>query len=210
MKSKQGVNMIKSKFQFMAALIFFPIFLISGYTVNIFYTGTSKNISKVENFTLNDYNGKSHSLKDFKDSKAIVVMFIATRCPVSNAYNKRMENIYNEFKDKGISFIGINANKAENVDEIKAHAKEHGLTFLILKDMQNKIADEFEASVTPEIYVLNSNFEVQYHGRIDDSREADNVENKDLENALKEILAGKKVLNSRTKAFGCSIKRVEA
>ncbi len=158
---------------------------------------------------MQDYNGKDHSLKDFKNSKAIVIMFIATKCPVSNAYNKRMENIYNEFKDNGISFIGINANKAESVDEIKSHAKEHGLTFLILKDNQNKIADEFKASVTPEIYVLNSNYEVQYHGRIDDSRDADNVDSKDLEQALNEILAGKKVSNSRTKAFGCTIKRVE-
>ncbi len=189
-------------------LISFLVF--NGFSKPNYNNTPSNDVTKVENFTLKDYNGKSHSLKDFKTSKAIVVMFIATRCPVSNAYNGRMEKIYNEFKDKDISFIGINSNKAESVDEIKSHAKEHDLTFLILKDNQNKIADEFEASVTPEIYVLNSDYEVQYHGRIDDSRDEDNVESKDLEKALNEILAGKKVSNERTKAFGCSIKRVES
>ena len=204
--------MLKIRFK-LIAMLFTGIMMysfLSGFSESNYNTNISKDVTKVENFTLNDYNGKSHSLKDFKDSKAIVVMFIATKCPVSNAYNTRMETLYNDYKDKGISFIAINSNKAESVDEIKSHAKEHGLTFLILKDQQNKVADKFDASVTPEIYVLNSKYEIQYHGRIDDSREEDNVESKDLENALNEILAGKKVSKSRTKAFGCSIKRVEA
>lgn len=204
--------MFKSKIRLFSAIfiVLFLFLVYYGFVKENLNINPSKDVAKIENFTLKDYNGKSHSLKDFKDSKAIVVMFIATRCPVSNAYNGRMEKIYNEFKGKDISFIEINSNKAENVDEIKSHAKEHGLTFLILKDNQNKIADEFQASVTPEIYVLNSNYEVQYHGRIDDSRDEDNVESKDLEKALNEILAGKKVSNERTKAFGCSIKRVDS
>ncbi len=202
--------MLKSKYRMVDSfVVLISILIFNGFVEGNLNRSPSKDITKVENFTLKDYNGKSHSLKDFKNSKAIVVMFIATRCPVSNAYNARMESLYNEFKDKGISFIGINSNKAESVDEVKSHAKEHGLTFLILKDNQNKIADEFEASVTPEIYALNSNYEVEYHGRIDDSRDENNVESKDLEKSLNEILAGKKVSNKRTKAFGCTIKRAE-
>ena len=42
---------------------------------------------KIENFTLNNYDGNKYSLSDFKDSKAIVLIFISTQCPVSNAYN---------------------------------------------------------------------------------------------------------------------------
>ena len=125
---------------------------------------------KIENFTLPDYNGKEHSLSDYKDSKAIVIMFVATECPVSNAYNSRMENLYKDYTEKDIAFLGINSNKAESVERIKEHAKEKGLTFTILKDDKNVIADEFEASFTPEVYVLNRNFEIQYHGRIDNSK----------------------------------------
>ena len=164
--------------------------------------------SKIENFSLKDYNGKEFSLKDFKDSKAIVIMFISTQCPVSNGYNSRMEQLYNDYKKKGVSFVGINSNKQETPEDIKNHAKKHDLDFTILKDPENKIADKFGASVTPEIYVLNNNFDLLYHGRIDDSRRESDVKKKDLRIALDEILAGKNISEPETKAFGCSIKRV--
>lgn len=173
---------------------------------SIIYAG---DITKVENFKLKDYNGKEHQLSDFKDSKAIVIMFIATQCPVSNDYNTRMVELYNDYKNKGIAFIGINSNKQESIDEIKEHAKKNKFEFTILKDDKNIIADKFEASVTPEIYVLNKNFEILYHGRIDDSRKIENVKEKDLRKALDEILDGKDVSVKRTKAFGCTIKRVD-
>lgn len=163
---------------------------------------------QIKNFTLPDYNGKEHSLSDYKNSKAIVIMFVATECPVSNAYNSRMEDLFKEYSPKGISILGINSNKAESVEDIKEHAEEKGLTFTILKDKNNVIADEFEASSTPEVYVLNGEFDILYHGRIDNSKNEADVVTQDLKNALDEILAGKEVTNKTTKAFGCSIKRV--
>jgi peroxiredoxin len=163
---------------------------------------------KIENFTLKDYNGKEHSLSNYKDSKAIVIIFIATECPISNAYNSRMEKIFRDYDKKGIAFLGINSNKEEFIDRIKEHAEENDLTFTILKDEKNIIADKFEASFTPEAYVLNSNFEILYHGRIDNSRKESEVVSKDLENALDEILTGKEVSKKETKAFGCTIKRI--
>ena len=163
---------------------------------------------KIENFSLPDYNGKSHTLSEYTSSKAIVLMFISTQCPVSNGYNERMEQLQKEYGAKGITFLGINSNKAESMDDVKAHAKEHGFTFTILKDSKNVIADKLQASVTPEIFVLNKNFDVLYHGRIDDSRRESEVKTKDLQWALDAILAGKPVSVQETKAFGCSIKRV--
>ena len=183
---------------------FIVVIFLFILSVNISYAGPDK----VENFKLKDYNGKEHQLTDFRDSKAIVIMFIATQCPVSNAYNERMEKLYKDYKEKGITFIGINSNKQESAEEVKEHAQEHNLDFVILKDPNNIIADKFDASVTPEVYVLNKDFDVLYHGRIDDSRREDDVKNKDLRKALDEILDGKKVETTQTKAFGCTIKRV--
>ena len=120
-----------------------------------------------------------------------------------------MEKIHKEYSEKGITFIGINSNKEETVEEIKEHAKKNNLSFIILKDFRNIIADKFKASFTPEVYVLNSDFELLYHGRIDDSRKIKNVKSEDLRKALDEILAGKEVSVKNTKAFGCTIKRVE-
>jgi peroxiredoxin len=164
---------------------------------------------KVSDFTLEDYNGAKHSLADYTSSKAIVLMFIATQCPVSNGYNERMVELYKDYSAKGVSFIGINSNKQENAEEVRNHSKEHGFEFPVLKDWKNVVADKLEASVTPEIYVLNPKLEVLYHGRIDDSLRENRVTSKDLRAALDRILAGKAVEVMETKAFGCSIKRVQ-
>ncbi|GIX07775.1 MAG: hypothetical protein KatS3mg115_2178 [Candidatus Poribacteria bacterium] len=109
----------------------------------------------IDDFTLvNVHDNKPVSLSDFKDAKAVVLMFIATQCPVSNAYNERMVEIYKAFKDKGIQFVGINSNRQEPFEEVREHAQEHGFEFPVLKDVDNKIADVLDARVTPEIYVL--------------------------------------------------------
>ena len=178
----------------------------SDKTIN---SNPAGDITSVDNFSLKDVNGKTHSLTDYSKSKAIVVMFIATQCPVSNAYNSRMAKIYESYKDKNITFLGINSNKAESVSEIKTHATKNNLEFPVLKDEKNIIADKFAASFTPEIYVLDpSSFNILYHGRIDDSRDESGVTSTDLSKALDEILKGIKVSVSKTKAFGCTIKRV--
>lgn len=162
----------------------------------------------VHDFELKDYNENLHTLSDFKDSKATVIMFIATRCPVSNAYNERMANLHDAYKDKGIQFVGINSNKQEDIKEIKKHAMENKLNFTILKDHNNIVADKYNASVTPEVYVINSDHELLYHGRIDDDRREKEVKSKDLRNVLDKIVANEDVEFVKTKAFGCTIKRV--
>jgi peroxiredoxin len=164
---------------------------------------------KVENFTLQDFNGVKHSLTDYPKARAIVLMFISTECPVSNGYNARMSALYDDYKDRGIEFLGINSNKAESVEDIRSHAKKNNFQFTILKDPENKIADRLQASVTPEIFVLSSRLELLYQGRIDDNSRGTNITSQDLRKALDEILAGKAVSVSRTKAFGCTIKRVD-
>ncbi len=163
---------------------------------------------KIKDFTLTDVQGTEHTLSDYAGSKAIVLMFIATQCPVSNAYNERMVRLYEDYKDKDVVFLGVNSNKQESVEEIVGHSKEHGFAFPVLKDHKNMIADELKASVTPEIYVVNGELELLYHGRIDDSQREGKVTTQDLRTALDEILAGKSVTAPETKAFGCTIKRV--
>ena len=183
-------------------LIILVIFIGLGFIYGL------GNVESVKDFTLKDYLGNEHSLSDYKDSKAIVIIFVATRCPVSNAYNTRMEKLFEDYKVKDVAFLGINSNKSESVAEIKEHAKEKNLNFTILKDEGNVIADMFEASHTPEAYILNKNLSILYHGRIDNSQRESEITSKDLRKALNEILAGKEVSNPQTKAFGCSIKRI--
>jgi peroxiredoxin len=163
--------------------------------------------STIEDFTLPDVDNKEHSLKSLAGKNGTVLIFIAVQCPVSNAYNERMEKLAEDYKAKGFAVIGINANASEDAAAVKAHATEHHLTFPILKDPGNKIADKLGATVTPEAYFLDANNKLLYHGRIDNSRNAAQVESNDLRNALDAASAGKPIEKTEAKAFGCSIKR---
>jgi len=182
------------------------LFVFMVFTAFSIIAGTP---DQVNDFTLPAVDGPEQSLSDFTDHKAIVVMFIATQCPISNAYNERMVELYNDYEEKDVAFIGINSNKQEDVAEIKKHAEKHGFQFPVLKDKNNVIADRFGATRTPEVYVLDKEFNVLYHGRIDNSRQESKVKSKDLRAALDEVLAGEPVSNPETKAFGCTIKKVD-
>ena len=161
----------------------------------------------LEDFKLPDVNGKEHSLKSLMGKNGAVVIFVATKCPVSNAYNDRMEKLAQDYKAKGISVIGINSNVSELAAEIKSHATDNKLTFAILKDNGNRIADRLGATRTPEVYVLDGSMKLVYHGRIDNSQKVEAITSNDVRDALDEILAGKPVTKTGGAAFGCTIKR---
>jgi len=155
-------------------------------------------------------DGKAVALKDLlAKSKAVAVVFVATKCPVSNAYNTRMAGLGKEYAAKGIPLVGINSNKTEPAAEVKEHAEKHGFTFPVLKDDGNKIADAYGATHTPEVFVLDPKGNLLYHGRIDENQDdPQGVKSPDLRNALDAVLSGRPVPAAETKAFGCTIKRV--
>ena len=195
------------------SILFAALFVIAGA---VFATGARAEGevpappaigATIEDFTLPDFDNKDRSLKSLAGKNGTVLLFISVQCPVSNAYNERMEKLAADYKAKGIAVIGINSNVAEGASAIKAHAAENKLSFPILKDPGNKIADRLGATVTPEAYYLDANNKLLYHGRIDNSRNAAQVESNDLRNALDAALAGKAVEKAEAKAFGCSIKR---
>jgi peroxiredoxin Q/BCP len=156
---------------------------------------------------LPDATGKATTVGDWGGAKATVIFFVATKCPVSNAYNARMAKLAADYSDKGVRFYGINSNKAELSPEIVTHAKKNNLTFPILKDTGNVVADRFTAGVTPEAYVVNDKGVLTYWGHIDDSQDEAGITQRGLKDALDATLAGKPIAAARTKAFGCSIKR---
>ncbi len=161
----------------------------------------------IEDFTLVDADGKERSLASLNGRKGSVLIFIAVQCPVSNAYNERMEKLAQEFKTRGVSVIGINSNVAERAEAVKAHAAANKLTFPILKDPGNKIADKLGATVTPETYFLDASNKLLYRGRIDNAKDATRVGSSELREAIEATLAGKPVAKTTATAFGCSIKR---
>ena len=163
--------------------------------------------STIGEFTLPDVSGPDRALASLKGKNGTLLIFMSVKCPVSNAYNERMEKLYQDYKDKGIAVIGINSNVAEDAAAAKSHAAEKGLHFAILKDPGNKVADQLGASVTPEAYLLDGNNKLIYRGRIDNSQNSAAIESNDLRSAIDSHLAGKTIEKAEAKAFGCSIKR---
>src|SRR5437773_9134910 len=161
----------------------------------------------IEDFRLPDADGKEHSLNSLKGKNGSVLIFISVQCPISNAYNERMEKLGQDYGSRGVTIIGINANNTEPADAVKAHAAEKHLTFPILKDPGNKIADRLGATRTPEAYFLDANNRLLYHGRIDNNKDESQIESRDLREALDAALAGKPIQKTTATAFGCTIKR---
>ena len=163
---------------------------------------------KVSDFVIDNYDGAKYSLST-AGSNVTVIVFMSTECPFVQPYTDRLINLVNEFGTKGVAFWGINSNKTEPTEEVMNHATEKKYNFPVLKDNNNVVADQFGAARTPEVFVIdNKTMTLVYHGRIDDNKEADKVTSNDLQNALNDFLAGNAIANSETKAFGCSIKRV--
>ena len=159
---------------------------------------------------LTTLDGKPFTLSEaVRGKNAVVVMFIATKCPYSNAYNDRMRDMAIAYGKQGVLFVGINSNKSEPAEEVGAHGKQHGFTFPLMKDPDNKVADLYDARHTPEVFVVDSAGKLRYHGRIDENYEDPaKVASPDLRNALDAMIASKPIAKAETKAFGCSIKRV--
>jgi len=142
-------------------------------------------------------------------AKATAVVFVSVQCPVSNAYNERMAAIYKDYSGKGVQFAFVNANEQESQAAADEHAKQHNLGFKVYKDVNNVLADQFDAQNTPEVFLFDHAGKLVYHGRIDDSREIANVKANDFRSALDAVLAGQPVPVANTKQFGCTIKRVK-
>jgi peroxiredoxin len=166
---------------------------------------------KAADFTLKDTSGKEVQLSNHRNEN-VVLIFVSTKCPYSNAFNSVMAKLADDYSSKGIVFLGINSNQTESVDQIAKHAKDNGLSFPILKDPENKVADLYGAQVTPEAFVIDKSGAVRYHGALGSSgrptTDPAEATSNEIRAALDELLAGKEIAKAKTKAFGCTIKRV--
>jgi thiol-disulfide isomerase/thioredoxin len=162
-------------------------------------------------FSLLGTDGKTYSLADMKDNKGVAVIFTCNACPYAKAFEDRIVKLAKEFQPKGIAFVAINPNDPARVpddsyENMVARAREKGFVFPYLYDSTSEVAAAYGAKVTPHIFLLDAGGKLVYRGRIEDETDAKKSKNFDLKNAIKALLAGKKVSVAETKAFGCSIK----
>src|SRR5581483_2411481 len=114
-------------------------------------------------FSLPDLRGQAHTLREQR-GKITVIAFLSVQCPISNAYNERIRALAEDYAKQGVTFLAINSSAPETVADIKAHALQHNFAFPILKDAGNKVADAYGAERTPEIFVVDAQGVLRYHG----------------------------------------------
>ncbi len=132
---------------------------------------------------------------------------------LNNQYIPVLIGLHREYSDKGVAFVGINANTQDSREHVAAHAKRNAIPFPVVKDVGNKVADQLGARRTPETIVVDSNGIIRYQGRIDDQfgigyARSGKPTRRDLAIALDEILADKAVSVPSTEVAGCCIGRV--
>jgi peroxiredoxin len=166
-------------------------------------------------FSLKNVDGKNVSLSDMKSAKGFIVVFTCNHCPFAQAYEQRIMDLDKKYASKGFPVIAINPNDPvavpdDSYENMIKRSNEMKYTFPYLIDETQKIAAAYGATRTPHVYILSKEKDkliVKYIGAIDNnSEDASKADKKYVEDALAEILSGKPVSLTETKAIGCTIK----
>ncbi|MEX0587105.1 MAG: thioredoxin family protein, partial [Pirellulales bacterium] len=167
--------------------------------------------AQIADFRLPDHLGKEHALADFADHDFVVVAFLGTECPLAKLYAGRLQTIMDEFAGRGVAVVAVMSNAQDSLEEIASFVRQHNLTYPVLKDRRNEVADQFGAERTPQVFLLDRQRTVRYRGRVDDQYLVgvmrDKPTREDLRQAIDELLAGKSVSVLQTDSPGCIIGR---
>lgn len=164
-------------------------------------------------FNLPDTTGKMVSLKDFREAKAFLVIFMCNHCPFVKHILDPMIELVKGYQSKGVTVVGINSNDVANYPDDRPEmmakvAREVGFTFPYLYDETQKVAKAYCAACTPDFFLFDSNKTLVYRGQMDDSRPGNGipVTGADLTAAINAVLEGKQVSKEQKPSIGCNIK----
>ena len=168
-------------------------------------------------FELTGTDDTVHSLATTMDAKGeapkgYVVTFTCNTCPYAKMYEERLVALHDELSPRGYPVIAIQPNDTEikpgdNLAAMKERAAEKGFGFAYVIDAEQTVYPQYGASKTPEIYLLDADRVLRYHGAIDDSaQDADAVTKRYVVMAVDALESGEAPEPAEVKAIGCSIK----
>jgi peroxiredoxin len=144
--------------------------------------------------------------------QVLVVAFLGVECPLANLYAPSLAELAKHYQGKSVAFIAVNSNAQDTLDQTRAQARANGLTFPVLKDAGNVVADVFGAERTPEVFVLDAQRTVRYRGMLDDQygyRERRSRPTKTyVADAVDALLKSGTIPVAETQVQGCHIGRV--
>ncbi len=164
-------------------------------------------------FTLPDTNGKTISLEDFKETAALVVIFMCNHCPYVQHIRAGLARLARDYPSRDVGIVGINSNDArsypaDNPAKMAAEVAAAGYLFPYLFDESQEIAKAYHAACTPDIFLFDRAHRLVYRGQFDSSRPGNDipVTGIDLRQAIDAVLAGKPVAPDQKPSIGCNIK----
>lgn len=167
-------------------------------------------------FSLLGVDGKTWTLAQCNGEKGLLVMFICNHCPYVKAIRERIVRDTNELKSLGINSVAIMSNdqslyEEDSFENMKAISEEFGFSFPYLLDETQEIAKAYGAVCTPDFFGYNANLELQYRGRLDESRKESAATDvrRDLFEAMTEVARKGKGPAQQIPSMGCSIKWIE-
>ena len=177
--------------------------------------------SSAPGFSLPGVDGKIHRLADYAHSPVLVVVFTCNHCPIAQMYEKRIQQLESDYRDRGVALVAIQPNdpKALRIDEldssdisdsleemrIRAEYKHLSYTYLYDGDTQ-AVTRAFGPQATPHVFVFDKDRRLRYEGRVDNSYRTEMVNTPDARNAIDALLANREVPVKHTGVFGCSTK----
>ena len=172
---------------------------------------TLKTGDRAPDFNLLGIDDKEHSLSEFNQYPALLVIFMCNHCPYVQAKVGAMNEVYEKFKDK-VAMIGINSNDPTNYpddsfENMKKFAKEKGMKFTYLVDETQEVAKKYGAVCTPDPFLFDRERRLTFHGRIDNGmKPEDKATEKTMILNIERLLAGKRIEKDFDPSIGCSIK----
>jgi len=161
-------------------------------------------------FSLKNVDGSTVSISDFK-GKALVIIFMCNHCPYVKPKMDEIASIQEDYKDKGIVVIGINANDPvdypeDNFEHMQEIAKEKGYSYYLIDETQ-EVAVSYGVTCTPDPFVFDKDHKLVYHGRLNNAMEPDDKPTKhDVKYVLDKMLKGEEIGEWFVPSQGCSIK----
>lgn len=166
-------------------------------------------------WTLNSVtDGESYTLSELPG--IVVMIWQSNQCPwdrmrPEGGYQRVLSPLAKEYQEKGVTFIAINSNKNESVEDLASYHKEHELPYPILKDPGNKVADAYGAKTTPHIFIRDAQGKLIYKGGIEKAptspEKCGQMDEQYLRPVLDAAIAGETLPYTETVSKGCSIKR---
>jgi hypothetical protein len=145
-----------------------------------------------------------------QDTKAKVLFFITTDCPIANSYLPEINRIVTGYEPRKVAFYAVYTDPTVSMPAIRKHAHEFGLRIPLIPDTTHDLVHRVGATVTPEVAVLNEGGRLVYRGRIDDwyvdfGKRRSAPTRRYLQQALDAVLSGKPVAIPNVDPIGCSI-----